>query len=60
MMIRFHLPNLLLLMPGLWIPGLDWTVGRRGIPYFDWGIEPGQDWVPRDPEDYGTYVAKKK
>ncbi len=26
-------------------PRLDWTVGRRGIPYLDWGIEPGQDWV---------------
>jgi starch-binding outer membrane protein, SusD/RagB family len=40
-------------------PRLDWTVGRRGIPYLDWGIEPGQDWVPRDHEDFGTYVAKK-
>jgi hypothetical protein len=26
-------------------PRLDWSVGRRGIPYLDWGIDPGQDWV---------------
>lgn len=26
-------------------PRLDWTVGRRGIPYLDYGIEPGKDWV---------------
>lgn len=23
---------------------LDWSVGRRGIPYLDWGIMPGADW----------------
>jgi hypothetical protein len=23
---------------------LDWSVGRRGIPYLDWGIMPGQSW----------------
>jgi len=26
-------------------PRLDWTVGRRGIPYLDYGVYPGQDWV---------------
>ncbi len=26
-------------------PRLDWTVGRRGIPYLDYTVEPGQDWV---------------
>jgi starch-binding outer membrane protein, SusD/RagB family len=25
-------------------PRLDWSVGRRGIPYLDWGVNPGQDW----------------
>ena len=25
-------------------PRLDWSVGRRGIPYLDWGVDPGQDW----------------
>ena len=40
-------------------PRLDWTVGRRGIPFLDWGIEPGEDWVSRDPAVFGPYVAKK-
>lgn len=26
-------------------PRLDWTVGRRGIPYLDYGIHPGYDWI---------------
>ncbi len=26
-------------------PRLDWSVGRRGVPYLDWGVDPGQDWV---------------
>lgn len=26
-------------------PRLDWTVGRRGIPYYDWGIHPGRNWI---------------
>lgn len=24
---------------------LDWTVGRRGIPYLDWGVHPGKAWI---------------
>ena len=41
-------------------PRLDWTVGRRGIPYLDWGIEPGADWVRDQPfEVYGPYAPKK-
>lgn len=24
---------------------LDWTVGRRGIPYLDHGLHPGSDWI---------------
>jgi starch-binding outer membrane protein, SusD/RagB family len=41
-------------------PRLDWTVGRRGIPYLDWGIEPGADWVRDQPyENYGPYTPKK-
>ncbi|MFD0794515.1 RagB/SusD family nutrient uptake outer membrane protein [Mucilaginibacter litoreus] len=30
-------------------PRLDWTAGRRGIPYLDWGIHPGNDWVRNQP-----------
>ena len=26
-------------------PRLDWTVGRRGIPYLDWGPHPGKIWI---------------
>ena len=26
-------------------PRLDWSVGRRGIPYLDWGLHPGRDWI---------------
>lgn len=26
-------------------PRLDWSVGRRGVPYLDWGINAGQNWV---------------
>jgi hypothetical protein len=41
-------------------PRLDWTVGRRGIPYLDWGVEPGADWVRDQPfERYGPYAPKK-
>ena len=30
-------------------PRLDWTVGRRGIPYLDWGLHPGYDWIRNQP-----------
>lgn len=26
-------------------PRLDWTVGRRGIPYLDWGVHAGSSWI---------------
>jgi hypothetical protein len=39
-------------------PRLDWTVGRRGIPYHDWGIYPGMNWV-RDQPYGGPYAPKK-
>jgi hypothetical protein len=40
-------------------PRLDWTVGRRGIPYLDWGPHTGQDWV-RDQSYGGPYSPKKQ
>ena len=40
-------------------PRLDWTVGRRGIPYWDWGIHTGQDWI-RDQTYAGPYSPKKQ
>lgn len=39
-------------------PRLDWTVGRRGIPYLDWGPHPGQSWI-RDQTYGGPYSPKK-
>jgi hypothetical protein len=31
---------------------LDWTVGRRGIPYLDWGLGGGEPWTRGDVEPY--------
>ena len=39
-------------------PRLDWTVGRRGIPYLGWDIHPGRNWV-RDQTNGGPYNPKK-
>ncbi len=39
-------------------PRLDWTVGRRGIPYLDWGNHPGSDWI-RDQAYGGPYAPLK-
>jgi len=40
-------------------PRLDWSVGRRGIPYLDWGDHTGQDWI-RDQTYSGPYSPKKQ
>src|SRR5690554_2463086 len=39
-------------------PRLDWTVGRRGLPYLDWGHHPGANWI-RDQSYAGPYAPKK-
>lgn len=39
-------------------PRLDWTAGRRGIPYKDWGLHPGKKWI-RDQPFAGPYAPKK-
>jgi hypothetical protein len=39
-------------------PRLDWSVGRRGIPFLDWGDHPGKDWI-RNQENGGPYSPKK-
>jgi len=39
-------------------PRLDWTVGRRGIPYLDWGPMRGNDWI-RDYGHGGPYLPIK-
>ncbi|MEJ7831173.1 MAG: RagB/SusD family nutrient uptake outer membrane protein [Segetibacter sp.] len=39
-------------------PRLDWTVGRRGIPYYDYGAHPGRSWI-RDQAYAGPFSPKK-
>lgn len=39
-------------------PRLDWTVGRRGVPYLDYGLMRGKDWI-RDQGNGGPYINKK-
>jgi hypothetical protein len=43
---------------GTFDPRLDWTVGRRGIPFLDWGVHPGKTFV-RDQAYGGPYSPKK-
>jgi len=40
-------------------PRLDWSAGRRGLPYLDWGDHTGSDWV-RDQTYSGPYSPKKQ
>ncbi|WP_158856190.1 RagB/SusD family nutrient uptake outer membrane protein [Lunatibacter salilacus] len=37
---------------------LDWIVGRRGIPFLDWGVNPGMSWV-RQQSVGGPYLHMK-
>jgi len=39
-------------------PRLDHSVGRRGLPYLDWGNHPGNDWI-RSQSNGGPYAPKK-
>lgn len=39
-------------------PRLDYSVGRRGLPYLDWGIHPGVSWI-REQTYGGPYSPKK-
>ncbi|GAC1419045.1 MAG: RagB/SusD family nutrient uptake outer membrane protein [Flavisolibacter sp.] len=39
-------------------PRLDWSVGRRGISYWDWGPHPGRSWI-RDQGYAGPFSPKK-
>ncbi|MFK7771258.1 MAG: RagB/SusD family nutrient uptake outer membrane protein [Saprospiraceae bacterium] len=39
-------------------PRIDHSVGRRGIPYLDWGDHPGQAWIRNQP-NAGPYAPKK-
>ena len=39
-------------------PRIDWTAGRPGIPYLDWGPHPGSKWI-RNPQNDGVMSPKK-
>lgn len=39
-------------------PRIDWTIGRRGLPFHDWGLHPGADWI-REQAYAGPYANKK-
>lgn len=39
-------------------PRIDHSIGRRGIPYLDWGPHPGIDWI-REQHYGGPYSPKK-
>lgn len=39
-------------------PRLDWTAGRRGVPYWDYGPHPGRSWI-RDQAYAGPFSPKK-
>jgi hypothetical protein len=39
-------------------PRIDMTMGRPGIPYLDWGLHPGEDWI-RNPANDGTFSPIK-
>lgn len=40
-------------------PRLDYTIGRRGVPFKDWGIFPGDAWI-REAAFGGPFVSKKQ
>jgi len=39
-------------------PRIDITMGRAGVPYLDWGADPGDAWI-RSPSDDGHFSPKK-
>jgi hypothetical protein len=39
-------------------PRIDISIGRKGIPYLDWGPHPGDSWI-RSPGDDGHFSPKK-
>jgi starch-binding outer membrane protein, SusD/RagB family len=39
-------------------PRVDWTIARRGIPFLDWGIHLGKEWI-REQAGNGTFMMKK-
>ncbi len=44
--------------PGNLDPRIDHSIGRRGIPFLDWGPHPGQSWIRNQPNG-GPFSPKK-
>jgi hypothetical protein len=40
-------------------PRIDWTLSRRGIPFLDWGVNPGKHWI-RSQDNGGPYLGIKR
>jgi hypothetical protein len=39
-------------------PRIDWAIGRKGVPYLDWGNHPGDSWI-RNVVNDGHFSPKK-
>ena len=39
-------------------PRIDWTIGRKPVPYLDWGPHQGYNWI-RNPVNDGQFSPKK-
>ncbi|TMI98092.1 MAG: RagB/SusD family nutrient uptake outer membrane protein [Bacteroidetes bacterium] len=39
-------------------PRVDWAIGRPKVPYLDWGLHPGTNWI-RNPVNDGFFSPKK-
>lgn len=53
-----HVSDLTTPYTGTLDPRIDWTMGRKGIPYLDWGPHPGDAWI-RNPSADGHFSPKK-
>lgn len=47
-----------LLYTGTVDPRIDWSIGRPGVPYLDWGLHPGDSWIRNVGAD-GHFSPKK-
>ncbi|MEJ7682470.1 MAG: RagB/SusD family nutrient uptake outer membrane protein [Segetibacter sp.] len=39
-------------------PRIDWSIGRPGIPYLDWGAHPGDKWIRNPSADFHNSPKK--
>ena len=53
-----HVSDVVTPYTGTLDPRIDWTMGRKGIPYLDWGKHPGDAWI-RNPGADGHFSPIK-